>query len=116
MSIPSFVAFNSFPNNTCQLFYTFPITYKIQPTSQARLYFPQQIFPNASQCCMRDIAYLLDKLKNGTWSYVNVSTLIRKLLIDDNGYLVTVEAYPQNFYRFDASEFLRNEQQVKKPG
>ena len=54
-SMPSFVAFNWYPNNTCQLFYTFPRTYKIQPTSGARLYFPRGIFPNASQCCMPDL-------------------------------------------------------------
>ncbi len=101
IAIPSFVAFNCFPNNTCQLFYTFPITYKIQSTPQVRLYFPQRIFPNISQCCMPNLAYLLDKLRNGTWTYVNVSSP-RNLQMDNNGYLVTVEMQPAKLDRFNA--------------
>jgi hypothetical protein len=85
----------------CQLFYTSPITYKIQSTPQARLYFPQRIFPNASQCCMLDLSYLSGKLDNGTWSYVNVSSP-RNLLLDNHGYIVTVEFYSSELDRFDA--------------
>ena len=71
--MPSFVAFN-----------------RIQSTPAARLYFPQQTFPNVSQCCIPDLAYFLDKLKNGTWTYANV-TLPRNILLNKHGYWVTVE-------------------------
>lgn len=101
LSASSFVAFNWYPNNTCQLFYTFPITYKIQSMSNARIYFPQRIFPNVSQCCMPDLAFLLNKLSNGTRTYVNI-TDPRNLLIDAHGYLVTVEMQPPKLVRFDA--------------
>ncbi|CAF2748269.1 unnamed protein product [Rotaria sp. Silwood2] len=101
-----FVALNYFPNNTCQLFYTFPISYKIISTPQARLYFPQKIFPNATQCCMPNLGYLLDKLKNGTWTYVNV-TSPRNILLDNNGYLVTVEMQPPKLDRFDPYNLTR---------
>jgi hypothetical protein len=111
MSVPSFVAFNWFPNNTCQLFYTFPITYKIQSTPQARLYFPKGIFPNASQCCMPDLNYLLNKLTNGTWTYVNISSP-RNLLLDNNGYLVTVEENLPKLDRFNAENLTLIDQTV----
>ena len=101
LSSSSFVAFNWYPNNTCQLFHTFPRTYKIQPTSGARLYFPRGIFPNASQCCMPDLNVLLQKLYNGTRISVNI-LLPRNLLIDSQGYLVTVESQPVKLVRFDA--------------
>ena len=66
-SLPWFVAFNWFPNSTCQLFVSFPIRYSIQPMMQARLYFPQQVFPNASRCCMPDTSDLLNKLMQ--WNF-----------------------------------------------
>ncbi|CAF3363035.1 unnamed protein product [Rotaria sp. Silwood1] len=106
MATSSFVAFNYFPNDTCQLFYSFPISYRIKSTPQARLYFPQKIFPNISQCCMPNLAYLLDKLKNGTWTYVNVSNP-RNILLDNYGYLVTVEMQPAKLDRFDASNLTK---------
>ena len=103
LSLSSYVAFNWFSNNSCQLFHTFPITYRIQSTSNARLYFSKGIFPNASQCCMPDINYLLDKLRNGTRTYRNVSTP-RNLFIDNNGYLVTAELNPPKLDRFNAQD------------
>ena len=106
LSISTFVAFNWYPNNTCQLFYTFPITYKIQSMPNARLYFPKGIFPNVSQCCMPDLAFLLNKLNNGTRTYVNV-TEPRNLLINNHGYLVTVEMQPAKLVRFDAKTLAR---------
>ena len=101
VSLPSFVAFNWFPNNTCQLFVTFPVSYRIQTSPQARLYFPRRVFPNASQCCMPDLGYLLERMRNGTWISVNVLTP-RNLILDNNGYLVTVEMQPPKLDRFDA--------------
>jgi hypothetical protein len=99
MSMPSFVAFNWFPNNTCQLFPTFPISYKILSTPQARLYFPQGIFPNASQCCMPNPAYLLDNLNTTIKISVNISNP-RCIVFDNHGYLVTVSQTNFSIVRF----------------
>ena len=62
----SFVALNCFMNGTCQFFRQFPLRYKLQPSVGTKLYFPQNIFPNRSQCCMPNITDLLDRLKNAT--------------------------------------------------
>ena len=40
--ISSFVAFNWYPNNSCQLFYALPTTYTIQSTPNARLFFRRE--------------------------------------------------------------------------
>ena len=104
-TISSFAALNCFPNNTCQLFSTFPIRYKVRSEPQARLYFPQGIIPNASLCCMPNLTSVLEKLKNGTWTYVNISNA-RNLLIDDKGYLITVELNPPKLDRFDAQTLV----------
>ena len=101
LSLPSFVAFNWFPNHTCQLFRAFPVTYKIQSMAQAQLYFPQRVFPNASQCCMPDLVYLLNRLRNALWRSGNV-TAPRNLILDNNGYVVTVGGSISTLSRFDA--------------
>ena len=62
----SYVALNCYPNQTCQFFSRFSITYTIQPTPGARLYFLQNRFPNASSCCMPNITELLNRLKAAT--------------------------------------------------
>ncbi|CAF0877808.1 unnamed protein product [Adineta steineri] len=100
LSSLSYPAFNWFPNGTCQLFSVFPITYRIQITTGARLYFPQKTYPNASQCCMPDINYLLNRLKQATIILANITTP-REIIIDDHGYLVTVEMSPNFLHRFD---------------
>ena len=89
LSNSSYMALNCFPNNTCQFFFTFSRTYTIQSTSQARLYFLQQIFPNASQCCISNTSYLLNKL-NTTASIITQVFSPRCLVLDNNGYIVTV--------------------------
>jgi len=100
MSQFSYSAVNCYPNNTCQLFLTFPVSYQIETTPGGRLYFPQQSFPNASQCCMPDINYLLNKLRMATIISINVSSP-RDAVIDDHGYLVTVEELTNNLDRFN---------------
>jgi hypothetical protein len=50
---------------------------------------------------MPDLNYLLNKLTNGTWTSVNISNP-RNLLLDTNGYLVTVEASLPKLDRFNA--------------
>ncbi|CAF1034266.1 unnamed protein product [Adineta steineri] len=85
----SYIALNCLPNDTCQLFNTFSRTYTIQAISQARLYFLQEIFPNASQCCIYNTDYLINKLNSTTPVYANIPGP-RCLVFDNNGYLVTV--------------------------
>jgi hypothetical protein len=102
LSSLSYPVINWFPNNTCQLFRVFPPTYQIQVTTGARLYFPQQLFPNASQCCMPDINYLLNKLTLATAIFANLSNP-RDIFIDNLGYLVTVEMSLNFLHRFNAT-------------
>jgi hypothetical protein len=99
-------AVNCFANNTCQLFLTFPLTYRIETTPGARLYFPQQSLPNDSQCCMPDINYLLSKLRTANRTSANVSNP-RDAVIDDQGYLVTVEANANYLDRFNSTSLKR---------
>ena len=60
------VALNCFPNNTCQLFSTLPVSYKLQASAGAQLHFLKGIFPSPSRCCMRNITELIDRLRNTT--------------------------------------------------
>ncbi|CAF1033302.1 unnamed protein product [Adineta steineri] len=95
----SYIALNCFPNNTCQFFYTFPNTYQIQTIPTARLYFPKQIYPNASQCCMPDTQSLLNKLNTAIPTYASVPSP-RCLILDNHGYLVTVSQTNNSLVRF----------------
>jgi hypothetical protein len=102
MSSSPYLILNCFPNNTCQFFYNFSRTYKIQQIIDACLYFLQTIFPNASQCCMPDIDYLLNKLKTATPTYGSVLSP-RCLALDDHGYLVTLSQVNNSIMRFNAT-------------
>jgi hypothetical protein len=106
MSPLSYPAINCYPNKTCQLFPKFPVSYRIEPTPGGRLYFPQQSFPNASQCCMPNITYLLNRLKMAPIISAVVS-YPRDAVIDEHGYLVTVEIYGNNLDRFDANNLTQ---------
>jgi hypothetical protein len=99
ISLFNYSALNCFPNNTCQLFPTFPLNYHIEVISGARLYFPQQVLPNVSQC-MPNVTYLLNKLETGNLISTTATTP-RDAVIDNHGYLVTVEVNTQLFDRFD---------------
>jgi hypothetical protein len=102
----SYPAVNWFPNNTCQLFVTFPPTYRIEVTQGARLYFPQRTFPNISQCCMPDINYLLNQLQMALLTSANASN-VRNVALDDYGYVVTVEETAYYLDRFDTTNLTR---------
>ena len=102
LSNSSYIALNCFPNNTCQFFRAFPITYKIQSMSQGRVYFLQQIFPNASKCLMSNTSYVLDKLQAATPVYASVSHP-RCLVFDNHGYLVTISASSRRIVRLYSS-------------
>jgi hypothetical protein len=88
-------------NRTCDLFAQFPINYRLDPTRNARLYFPQGKFPNASYCCMPDWNQRYVKLITATKKSVNVNKP-RCLVIDNHGYLVTVEDHGNYLNRFEA--------------
>ena len=100
MSNSSYIALNCFPNDTCEFFHTFPRTYQIQSSSQVRLYFLQQIFPNASQCCMSNTSHILNQIHTVTPIYANVSGP-RFLVFDNHGYLVTISRNAKTIVRFD---------------
>ena len=99
----SHLIINCLSNGTCQYFVTIPRTYKIQSTLNARLYFPQGIFPNASQCCTPNTSLLLSELNTAASTYVSVSGP-RCLLLDSNGYLVTVSRGTKSIVRFDPND------------
>lgn len=102
----SYVGLNCFSNRTCELFLTFPPVYRIKVTQGARLYFPQQLLPNTSQCCMPNINYLLNKLKLASLTSVNVPSP-RDIVIDNYGYLATVEMKSNYLDRFDPKNLTR---------
>ena len=100
VTVSDYIAFNWFPNGTCQLFRTFPVTYKLQRTPNTSLYFTQGIFPNESQCCMSNLTELLDKLQRGHQMNVNTTEAPRNLIIDGDGFLVTVLPYSGTLVRY----------------
>ena len=99
----SSMVLNCFPNSTCEFFTTVPSSYQIQIFPQARLYFPQQIFPNASQCCTSNIGCLIQRVNAATPIIASVLAP-RCLAIDDYGYIVgisgtnksVIRLYPNN--------------------
>ncbi|CAF1422054.1 unnamed protein product [Adineta ricciae] len=96
----TYSALNCFENhNTCQLFQTFPLSYHLEKTRNTRLYFPQQVFPNLSQC-MSNLNSLLNQLKMANMTIINVPNP-RDAIIDDHGYLVTIEQFTNQLTRFD---------------
>ena len=95
----SYPIVNCLPDNTCQLFASFPRTYTLQWSLHALLYFPQGIIPNASQDYTANTTALVDLLNATTPTYANVSGP-RCLILDDHGYLVTVSKTNQSIVRF----------------
>ena len=82
-TLASNVALNCFPNNTCQVFPTFPPSYKLQPLATAQLYFLQSTFPNASRCCMPNITELVSRLMNTTPTVVQLSYTLAAIGYDE---------------------------------
>lgn len=58
------VAMNCLLNTTCEFLSKFPVTYNLLTKNNSRLYFLQDRFPEPSSCCMPDIHFLLQKLKD----------------------------------------------------
>ena len=68
-----YVALNCFPNNTCQLFPTFPVSYQVEGSVGAQLHFVKGIFPSPSRCCIRNITELINRLKSAAPTEVPLS-------------------------------------------
>ena len=95
------VAVNCFlNNNTCQLFAYAPASYGLQSNPKATLYFINKTLPSPSKCCMPNTTLLIQKLQNASSISINFSNP-RCLVIDDHGFLVTVEEHKSNISRFD---------------
>ena len=96
-------------DRTCEFFADFPRQYRLEYRSAARIYFPQGIFPNASEeCCMADLEELLERFNNAE-IITSPAEKPRCLAIDNHKhYLVTVNDRGQSIYRFH----LRNLTQV----
>ena len=77
------VALNCFPNNTCQVFPSFPPSYKLQPLATAQLYFLRGIFPNASRCCMPNVTEIVSRLMNTTPTVVQLSFTLASIGYDE---------------------------------
>jgi hypothetical protein len=97
---------NCFPNETCQVFVTFPVIYQIEVTPGGRLYFPGQLFPNVTQSCTSNITYLLTKLEMANISSISVLSP-RDAVIDNHGYLVTIEVNTNYLDRFNPTTLNR---------
>ena len=99
LAYPNFIALNWFPNHTCQLFYDYPLSYTLQSIVGARLYFVRGIFPNDSQCADSYFDTLLENINNASNISTNV-TIPRNLIVDDHGYIVTVDITPSTLNRY----------------
>ena len=77
------VAQNCFPNDTCQVFPTFPPSYKLQSLATAQLYFLRGVFPNASQCCMPNVTELVNRLMNTIPTVVQLSYTLGAIGYDE---------------------------------
>ena len=100
---------NCFPNNTCQFFVDAPRTYRFQPTSNALVYFPQQLLPKPSEGCMPNTSSLLNQLNTAVPTYANVTSPLC-LLLDDHGYLVTLSQTDRSIIRFEPQNLTRIDQ------
>lgn len=69
----NYLLLNCLQNRTCQFFPIFPLTYRIKSSNGSRVYFLQNQFPNASQCCMPNITELLIRLKTNTPTTINLA-------------------------------------------
>jgi hypothetical protein len=107
-----YIALNCFTNNTCQFFQTFPVIYKLEAFSGAKLYFLQSIFPNSSKCCMPNITDLLNLLQNATPIIANLSFMPSAFGYDENipNEIAIVGRLGAYVYWFDAFNltFLRS--------
>ena len=93
---------NCLPNNTCQYFLNFPRTYSIQTLTNARIYFPQGVFPNASRCCMPNLTDIINKVLSAIPIYGQVFSP-RCVALDNHGYVVTISQTNNSLVRFNST-------------
>ena len=108
-----YLALNCFANQTCQLFTSFPISYKMQDSVGAQLYFLQGSFPSPSQGCMPNITELIDRLKNATPIVVPLSFTPSTFGYDEANpnEAVVIAGYAGDLYWFNPIDmsFLRSQ-------
>ena len=63
---------NCFPNGTCQSFSIAPHRYRVVPMAEAKLFFPNGILPNKSQCCKPNLTEVIAKLDVSIWTNVSL--------------------------------------------
>ena len=106
-------ALNCFPNNTCQVFPRYPVSYKLQSSAAAQLYFLRGIFPNASRCCMPNITELVHRLMNTTPTVVQLSYEPAAMVYDEAraDRAVAIGRDPGNLYWFNPwnMSFIKNQ-------
>ena len=110
----SILALNYYANLTCQYFVDYPRMYKIQSSTNFRLYFLQNKMPPPSQtCCISNTTRLFERLRNTTNSMITISvTKPRCLLMDNDNLLVTIEQTslaPSYLDRFNPTNLTRQE-------
>lgn len=100
------MAFNCHTDNqTCEVFYSYPTTYRLESKTNSDFYFLRSIFPETSDCCMSNFTQLKQKLLNARVTSI-LTPKPRCLVIDNHGYLVTVEhggSYIRRFNRINLS-------------
>ena len=102
----SHMILNCVPNKTCQFFVNASRKFTLQPTPNAILYFPQQVLPDSSQCCMGNTTDLVQQLNTAALTYASVTSPLC-LVIDNHGYVVTVSQTDRTIVRFNAKNLTR---------
>ena len=105
----SHMILNCVPNKTCQFFVNVSRKFTLQPTPNAILYFPQQVLPDSSQCCMGNTTDLVQQLNTAAFTYASVTSPLC-LVIDNHGYVVTVSQTDRTIIRFNAKNLTKIDQ------
>lgn len=100
LGVPDYAVVNYFSNRTCQLFHRVPCAYEVRLQVQALLYFVNAFVSLVGELCTTRLSQLMDKLNNTIPTNINIATP-RCLVIDDQGFLVTVRNNPSFLERYD---------------
>ena len=108
----NYQAFNSFNNGSCELFSSFPSSYRLSQFVGARFYFLPNISLSSKVCCVPNITELLIRLQNVTPNVINLPFQPSAFGYDDNApHEAAVIGYSQGtIYWFNPINFtlLRN--------
>ncbi|UJR17442.1 hypothetical protein I4U23_004337 [Adineta vaga] len=110
----SILALNCYENLSCEFYLRYPRMYKIQSMNNSRLYFLQNIRPQASiPCCMSNTTLLLRKLQNSSNRMISINVnKPRCIVLDESNSLVAVthtNGVPSYFDRFNPQTLVRLE-------